>query len=88
MYLHIGSHCIVKSSDIIGIFNLRGKESNIYKNFIKPKLGEYEIVDLAEKGVYSSCILTTKTIYLSGISSATLKRRKEEDFGLDAVFKR
>lgn len=32
-------------------------------------------------------ILTTDTLYLSGISALTLKRRAEEDFGSDAIYK-
>ena len=31
--------------------------------------------------------LTTDTLYLSGISALTLKRRAEEDFGSDAIYK-
>ncbi|MEG0798318.1 MAG: DUF370 domain-containing protein [Acidaminococcaceae bacterium] len=88
MYLHLGAHCVIKSSDIIGIFNLREKESTLYENFVQKNLHKYKIVKLSAKEDYSSCIVTVDTLYLSGISPLTLKRRKEEDFGMDAVFKR
>jgi hypothetical protein len=48
---------------------------------------KYKIIDLSENGECSSCILTTDTLYLSGISALTLKRRAEEDFGSDAIYK-
>ena len=55
----------------------------------RPVIGfdKQEIIDLSENGECSSCILTTDTLYLSGISALTLKRRAEEDFGSDAIYK-
>ena len=88
MYLHLGADCVVKSSEIVGIFSLQDKKSNIYEEFFKPNLKKYKIVDLSGDIFPSSCIVTKDTLYLSGISPGTLKRRKEEDFGLYAVFKR
>ena len=40
-------------------------------------------IDLSENGEYSSCILTDDKIYLSGISALTLKKRAEDDFGIE-----
>ena len=37
--------------------------------------------------IYDNYISTTDTLYLSGISALTLKRRAEEDFGSDAIYK-
>ena len=88
MYLHLGADCVVKSSDIVGIFSLLDKKANIYEEFVRPNLGKYIIVDLSGDIFPSSCIVTKDTLYLSGISPGTLKRRKEEDFGLNAVYKR
>lgn len=88
MYLHLGADCVVKSSEIVGIFSLLDKKANIYEEFVRPNLGNYRVVDLSGDILPSSCILTKDTLYLSGISPGTLKRRKEEDFGLNAVYKR
>ena len=88
MYLHLGADCVVKSSDIVGIFSLLDKKANIYEEFVRLNLGKYKVVDLSGDIFPSSCIVTKDTLYLSGISPGTLKRRKEEDFGLNAVYKR
>ena len=88
MYLHLGADCVVKSSDIVGIFSLLDKKANIYEEFVRPNLGKYKVVDLSGDIFPSSCIVTKDTLYVSGISPGTLKRRKEEDFGLNAVYKR
>lgn len=87
MYLHLGADCMIKNTDIIAIFNIRDPQSEIYENYIAVNQDRYEVVDLAENGEYSSCILTADTLYLSGISALTLKRRAEEDFGSDAIYK-
>lgn len=87
MYLHIGADCMIKNTDIIAILNIRDQQSDIYKDYIANNSDKYEIVDLSENGEYSSCILTAKILYLSGISALTLKRRAEEDFGVDAIYK-
>lgn len=86
MYLHLGSDCMVKNSDIIAIFNLRDQQSNIYRDYIEKYQQRYKIIDLSEDGDFSSCIITEKIIYLSAISSLTLKKRLEEGFLADAVY--
>ena len=86
MYLHLGSDCMVKNSEIIAIFNLRDPQSEIYKDYVEKYRDRYKIVDLSEgEGCYS-CILTEDTIYLSAISALTLKKRVEEDFLADSVY--
>ncbi len=86
MYLHLGSDCMVKNSEIIAIFNLRDPQSMIYKDYVEKYRDRYNIVDLSEGAVCSSCILTKGTIYLSAISSMTLKKRMEDGFLADAVY--
>ena len=88
MCLHLGADCVIKSSEIVGIFSLVDKKANIYAEFVRPNIGKYKIIDLSGEIFASSCIVTKDTLYLSGISPGTLKRRKEEDFGLNAVYKR
>lgn len=86
MYLHLGSDCMVKNSEIIAIFNLRDQQSGIYRDYINKCQQRYKIVDLSEGGSCSSCIITETTIYLSAISSVTLKKRLEEGFCSEAVY--
>lgn len=86
MYLHLGADCMVKNSDIIAVFNLRSPQSQIYEDYVLKYRDRYRIVDASGGEEYSSCILTEDTIYLSSISSLTLKKRAEEDFLADAVY--
>ena len=81
MYLHLGSDCMVKNSEVIAIFNLRDAQSTIYRDYVEKYGQQYEIVDIAGQEAYASCILTQKVIYLSAISSLTLKKRLEEGVG-------
>lgn len=76
MFLHLGSNYLVKNEEIIGIFDVRNKKTNIYKNFLKPKLNSPNVVRLTDKYEPSSCIVTKDKIILSAISSLTLKNRQ------------
>ena len=88
MYLHLGADCVVKRDKIIGIFNLIDKKSNIYDYFIKPNREKYKLVLLSGDLPPSSCIITNDTIYLSGISHTTLKKRIKDDLSLYSVYQR
>jgi len=77
MFLHLGNNYIIKTQDIIGIFDIRQKKANIYKLFIKPKLEQKNVVKLTAKYDPASCILTTDKLILSGISALTLRNRAE-----------
>ena len=39
MYLHLGNNYVIKNSEIIGIFDIRNKRTNLYRLFLKPQLG-------------------------------------------------
>ncbi|MDO4178732.1 MAG: DUF370 domain-containing protein [Phascolarctobacterium sp.] len=77
---------MVKNSEIIAIFDLRNEESTIYEEYIKPYKNRYKIVDASGGEEYSSCILAEDTLYLSSISSLTLKKRACEGFFASAVY--
>lgn len=83
MYLHLGSDYMIKNSEIIAIFNLKDDDSDIYKEYIRKYGSKYEIIDASEGEEFYSCVLTEDKIYLSAISSATLKKRLEENVLLD-----
>lgn len=86
MYLHLGSDYMIKNSEIIAIFNLKDSESDIYNEYIKKYADKYEIIDVSEGEEFYSCVLTENKIYLSAISSFTLKKRLEEGFIVDPVY--
>lgn len=80
MYLHIGADCMVKNSEIIAVFNLHHSQSLIYNDYVREYADRYKIVDAAGGEEYASLVLTADTMYLSPISSATLKKRAEAGF--------
>ena len=86
MYLHLGVDCMVKNSEIIAIFNLSHPQSQVYDDYVKKYGGRYEIVDASGGEGYYSCVLTEQTMYLSSISSITLKKRAESGFLDGAVY--
>lgn len=75
MYLHVGNNYVIREDEIIGIFDIRNKRTNIYRFFLRPKLGGKNVVDLTTDFPPSSCVVTKDKIILSGISSKTLQRR-------------
>ena len=85
MYLHLGSDFVIKNTDIIDIFNIRNQKNNVFKNYLQKQCEKhkYEVIDLSENGEYSSCILTDDKIYLSGFSALTVKKRADDDFGIE-----
>lgn len=86
MYLHLGYDYMIKNSEIIAIFNLKDAESDVYNEYISRNADKYEIIDTSEGEEFYSCVLTESKIYLSAISSFTLKKRLEEGFMSDSVY--
>lgn len=86
MYLHLGVDYMVKNSEIIAIFNLGHPQSQVYADYVKKYGARYEIIDASGGEGYYSCVLTEKTMYLSSISSLTLKKRAETGFLDSAVY--
>ncbi len=86
MYLHLGADCMVKNSDIIAIFNLHHPQSQVYNDYVQKYQDKYEIVDATGGEECYSVIVTPSTMYLSAISSVTLKKRVETGFLGDAVY--
>lgn len=75
MYLHVGNNYVVRNDEIIGIFDIRNKRTNLYRFFLKPKIEAHQVIDLTEEFPPSSCVVTVDKIISSGISSKTLQRR-------------
>lgn len=86
MYLHLGVDCMVKNSEIIAIFNLGHPQSQVYDEYVQKYGDRYKIIDASGGEGYYSCVLTEDTMYLSSISSLTLKKRAETGFLDGAVY--
>ncbi|HOO55421.1 MAG TPA: DUF370 domain-containing protein [bacterium] len=75
MFLHIGSNVLVKTDDVIGVFNINSLKEDIKgRKFYNEIRQDKEVKDISE-GKQSSIILTSDTVYISRISSATLLGR-------------
>lgn len=77
---------MVKNSEIIAVFNIRSPQSTILNDYVKKYKDKYKLIDVSVGNVYASCVLTEDTIYLSSISSITLKKRACEGFLAEAVY--
>ena len=76
---------MVPIAEVIAILDIRNKKSAAYRHYMVEKKLDKPIIDLAD-GDPSSYVLTNKTVYLSNISSLTLKKRAEEEMHQDAVY--
>lgn len=82
MYIHLGQETVIKSSDVVGIFDL--ESTTISKNtrtFLAKaeKNGEVETVSYELPKSFIVCAEKKKNrkVYISQISSATLQKRSE-----------
>ena len=73
MFLHIGADTVVRMKDIIAVFDIKAGKTPIEESFIK-NIAKNSIVDISE-GYPKSFIITDKKVYLSAISSVTIKKR-------------
>jgi hypothetical protein len=76
MFLHIGNSRVVYLKDIIGIFNLELKDSQVNNQFLESNIGTK--ISEREKENNSAFVITTQKIFYSPISSLTLQRRTEK----------
>ena len=74
MFLHLGADMVVPLRDVIAITDLKSAKSGINKDFLNKMQDDKKIIDVSEKNA-KSFIITNKTVYLSAISSLTLKKR-------------
>ncbi len=83
MYLHLGQSVVVPEKDIIGIFDLdNASYSPITRTFLEQAEKKGRVVNITEE-LPKSFVLCKKDaeagmIYLSQLSSATLKGRSED----------
>ena len=75
MFLHLGGDTVILSKELIAIINLENPViAASTKEFIKVAEEEGFVTDLAEKDA-KSCVITNRDVYMSPISSVTLKNR-------------
>ena len=75
MFLHVGSDVSVALKDVIAI-NDYSYLKTINKEFLKNMRSKKFIIDISENDP-KSFVITDKKIYLSAISSVTLKKRAD-----------
>lgn len=79
MYLHLGQDTVVRTDDIIGIFDLENTSiSKITKEFLakSEKAGRVVNVSYELPKSFVICTQNKKTaVYITQISSSTLKKR-------------
>lgn len=79
MYLHLGEKTVIKSENIIGIFDMeKTSVSEDTKNFLRNRFKSMKIINVSFD-MPSSYILTEeagcRSVYISPISAATLRKR-------------
>lgn len=81
MYLHLGKDVIIKTKNIVGIFDIETSTiSNITRGFLSSAQKAGQIINVSmemPKSFILCCEKKRKTVYISQISSATLLKRKK-----------
>lgn len=79
MYLHLGQDVVVRSSDIIGIFDIENTSvSKITKEYLSVQEKNHRVVNVSTELPKSFIVCREddkRTVYISQISCATLKKR-------------
>lgn len=79
MYLHLGQDVVVRSLDIIGIFDIENTSiSKITKEFLAEQEKKKRVVNVSSELPKSYIVCGNRqglTLYISQISCATLKKR-------------
>ena len=79
MYLHLGQDVVVRMSDVVGIFDMENTSTSRFtKEFLRQATHEMEVVTVSYEMPKSFVLCERdgkKTLYISQISPATLKKR-------------
>lgn len=74
MFLHLGADTVIPVKNVIAIIELRDSRSKVNGDFMKNCTQRNQVTDVSE-GTPKSFVLTDKGVFLSTISSMTLKKR-------------
>lgn len=76
MFLHLGADTVIPLRDVIAITDIKAAKSGINDEFLRLMHEEKMINDVSD-GNAKSFVVTEKIVYLSAISSSTLKKRAQ-----------
>ena len=79
MFLHLGADVVVPLRDVIAITDFKSGKSGINKEFLSTMQDKKKIIDISEKNE-KSFVIKNEKVYLSAISSLTLKKRASSLF--------
>ena len=85
MFLHLGSDTVVALKDVISINDFKSFRSSVNREFIQKMRAKKKVIDVSENQP-KLLIVTKYKIYLSAISSVTLKKRADTVFDNDGAF--
>ncbi|MDD4599752.1 hypothetical protein SDC9_04257 [bioreactor metagenome] len=74
MFLHLGADTVIPLSEVIAITDLKSVRSSINRKFLNNSRDNNKVIDISSNNP-KSFIVTKKVVYLSAISSLTLKKR-------------
>ncbi|ADM67910.1 extracellular matrix regulator RemB [Paenibacillus sp. NRS-1782] len=78
MYIHLGGEKIIRSSELVAIFDISiEKSSKISKQYVNHAQQQKHIEMIGEEEA-KSIVVTQNTVYYSPISSTTLKKRANQ----------
>ncbi|SFE63717.1 extracellular matrix regulator RemB [Alteribacillus iranensis] len=90
MFIHLGGETVIRSKDVVTILDQDShNSSSITREFLSSQENS-DIIKISEEQTKSVVVTVDKKIYLSPISSLTLKRRSQvvaefEDFSEDTA---
>lgn len=85
MFLHLGADTVVALDDVISINDYRGVRSAANRDFIKRMREAEDVVDISGN-TPKSFVVTKSKVYLSAISSLTLRKRSDHLYDHDDSF--
>jgi len=79
MFIHLGGDTAAPKEEVIAILNMQlTKKNEINREFLSLAREEGFVEQIGDRSEAKSFIITTKKVYLSPISSMTLKKRSKE----------
>ncbi|MGN1418450.1 MAG: extracellular matrix regulator RemB [Acutalibacteraceae bacterium] len=91
MYLHLGQSTVIKTDEIVGIFDLDNTTvSKKTRDFLFQAQEEKKVIYVSQELPKSFIVCRDNTVYISQISCATLIKRinmqKKNQFAFDGEF--
>ncbi|MBY7737882.1 extracellular matrix regulator RemB [Paenibacillus polymyxa] len=78
MYIHLGGEKIIRSSELVAIFDISiEKSSKISKQYVNHAQQQKHVEMIGEEEA-KSIVVTQNTVYYSPISSTTIKKRANQ----------